>query len=284
MRIGEVSKYLGLSPETIRYYEMEGLISPNRNPDSSYRDYRAPDVLCLMAAQRYRSMGFSLKEVETILNSSSIEEQYHYVNTQYHILRDEMNQRRHLLDYLCTFQSELASAAYNVGNFWVHSEEASYLLPVAVRNKKGIRWLRHHDEDELPAWLAAFPFYNISLAPSGDYRQKASGDGRHTAPHPAEHLICLHLSESDFQNYSLEKSGRLIYRPAGMYLHTVLTFDFESDDIFTVFPDSLNLPDLHGLSVSGDACGKLLIFSHDYGKVPVYLELQIPLTEKPRRQ
>lgn len=282
MRIGEVSKYLGLSPETIRYYEMEGLIRPDRNPGSSYRDYRMPDVLRLMAVQRYRSMGFSLKEVETIINNSDIEEQYRYVNTQYHILRGEMDHRRHLLDYLRMHQSELASAVYNVGNFWVYPEEASCLLPIAVWSKMGIRMLPIRDEDELSAWLSTYPYYSISLKNSapGINSQIISKKSARSAPLPSEHLVCLRLSESDFKMYSLENTRQLIHLPAGTYLRTIRTFDLVNNDISSCFPDSQDLPDLHGLTVSGDAYGKILIASHDHERTSAYLEVQIPLTER----
>ena len=37
--IGEVSEYLGVSRDTLRYYEKDGLIGPVKRTDNGYRNY-----------------------------------------------------------------------------------------------------------------------------------------------------------------------------------------------------------------------------------------------------
>ena len=40
MRIGELAKSAGVTPDTIRYYEREGLLPLADRTPSGYRDYR----------------------------------------------------------------------------------------------------------------------------------------------------------------------------------------------------------------------------------------------------
>lgn len=65
MRIGELAKRTGLSRDTIRFYEREGLIASEKPPEAtnSYRDY--PEVLVerLGMIIEARDAGFSVGEL-----------------------------------------------------------------------------------------------------------------------------------------------------------------------------------------------------------------------------
>lgn len=67
-KIGEVAALVGMSSESIRYYEREGIISPERNPLSGYRYYSAWGINVLIKARSYRQAGFSMEEVVSIMN------------------------------------------------------------------------------------------------------------------------------------------------------------------------------------------------------------------------
>ena len=55
MKISDVAKMPGLPVETIRFYEKEGIVSPERNDNSGYREYSLWDVFKLVACMEYRS-------------------------------------------------------------------------------------------------------------------------------------------------------------------------------------------------------------------------------------
>ena len=42
--IGEVSKYLGISRDTLKFYENKGLINPKKNSGNGYREYDHFDI------------------------------------------------------------------------------------------------------------------------------------------------------------------------------------------------------------------------------------------------
>jgi len=71
MRIGELAKSAGVTPDTIRYYEREGLLPhPDRTP-SGYRDYRADVVDDLQFIKKAQGLGLKLSDVREVLEISS---------------------------------------------------------------------------------------------------------------------------------------------------------------------------------------------------------------------
>lgn len=63
MLIGEVSKSLGMSTSTIRYYEKIGLLPYSRN-HNGYRDYPKEILSILGLVVKAKQLGFSLKEIK----------------------------------------------------------------------------------------------------------------------------------------------------------------------------------------------------------------------------
>jgi MerR family transcriptional regulator, copper efflux regulator len=71
--IGQVAKQSGVSVETIRYYEKEGLIEEPERKDSGYRQYNGEAVARLSFIQQAKELGFSLKEIGELLSIKSDE-------------------------------------------------------------------------------------------------------------------------------------------------------------------------------------------------------------------
>ena len=68
LNIGELASRAGVTPETIRYYEREGVIPPAlREGAGHYRRYGAADAERLRFVRRARDLGFSLEEVRELL-------------------------------------------------------------------------------------------------------------------------------------------------------------------------------------------------------------------------
>ncbi len=67
MNIGNAAETSGVPAKTIRYYESIGLIEPAVRAENGYRHYRQSDVEILRFIQRSRRMGFSVKDVSSLL-------------------------------------------------------------------------------------------------------------------------------------------------------------------------------------------------------------------------
>lgn len=67
MRIGELAKRSGITTDTLRYYEKEGLITAPLRSTSGYRDYPAVTLQYLNFIRSAKTVGFSLKECRDLL-------------------------------------------------------------------------------------------------------------------------------------------------------------------------------------------------------------------------
>ena len=65
--IGEISKKIGISPYTIRYYERISLLPRPARAENGYRTYSDADIERLRFVIQARKLGFSLDEIAEIL-------------------------------------------------------------------------------------------------------------------------------------------------------------------------------------------------------------------------
>jgi len=70
MNVADLARAAGVSPHTVRYYSGIGLLRARRRPDSQYRVFEEGDVRRLAFIRSARRLGFSLKEIGTILDMS----------------------------------------------------------------------------------------------------------------------------------------------------------------------------------------------------------------------
>lgn len=68
LRIGHVAKLFDVKEETLRYYEKEGFLSPEKNPVNGYRQYRFQDILLLTDLLFYRDIGIPIADIHRILD------------------------------------------------------------------------------------------------------------------------------------------------------------------------------------------------------------------------
>lgn len=68
MRTSQAAAQAGVNVQTLRYYERRGLLpTPARRGAGGYRDYTAADVRVVRFSKRAQALGFSLAEVESLL-------------------------------------------------------------------------------------------------------------------------------------------------------------------------------------------------------------------------
>ncbi len=71
MRIGELAKTAGVTPDTIRYYEREGLLPPPERTPSGYRDYGPGVMEDILFIKKAQALGLKLSDVREVLEISS---------------------------------------------------------------------------------------------------------------------------------------------------------------------------------------------------------------------
>lgn len=68
LKIKELENILSISRSNIRFYEKQGLFSPERK-DNNYREYTEQDIEVLKKIIIFRKMGFTVEEIKLIQNN-----------------------------------------------------------------------------------------------------------------------------------------------------------------------------------------------------------------------
>lgn len=71
MRIKEVETLVGITKKNIRFYEKEGLLSPGRESENSYRDYGEAEVERLKQIKFLRKLGMPISEIKAVLEEKN---------------------------------------------------------------------------------------------------------------------------------------------------------------------------------------------------------------------
>ena len=70
MRVSQLANHLNIAPDTVRYYTRIGLITPEINQHNGYKEYGGSDGKRLNFIIGARNLGFSIKDIKSILVES----------------------------------------------------------------------------------------------------------------------------------------------------------------------------------------------------------------------
>lgn len=68
MNIKEASQRTGLTKKAIKYYESEGLICPEKNPENNYREFDKEDIIKLNLIGALRNLDISTKNIKNVID------------------------------------------------------------------------------------------------------------------------------------------------------------------------------------------------------------------------
>ena len=71
MNIKQAEEKSGVSRQNIRYYEREGLLTPDRNPENDYREYADAHIEILKQIRALRSLDMPLEQIRSILREET---------------------------------------------------------------------------------------------------------------------------------------------------------------------------------------------------------------------
>lgn len=90
MTIKEVEQITGLTRSSIRFYEKEKLISPDRNTSNGYREYSEEDIKTIKKVAYLRTLGISVEDIRRI--SSKDLDLYDVVKMQKQKLEQQLSE------------------------------------------------------------------------------------------------------------------------------------------------------------------------------------------------
>lgn len=130
MKISEAAKLTGMNVSSIRFYERKGLLLPERESGSKYRDYTEADVQRIKQIFLYRKIGISVATIELLLKGKAN-------------LREVLAEQKRLLEEQITElkgASELCKLVMKETEIPENEKLEEYLNYVYQEEKKGGRF------------------------------------------------------------------------------------------------------------------------------------------------
>jgi DNA-binding transcriptional MerR regulator len=92
-RIKEISQLYGIGPDSLRYYEEIGILSPKRG-ENGYRQYGMSDIYRLNVIKDLRQLGFSMRRIREYLDDKNIASTLALLREEESFIRDEIRKLR----------------------------------------------------------------------------------------------------------------------------------------------------------------------------------------------
>ena len=119
MKIGQVAKLLDMPVETIRFYEKNQILSPERKENSTYREFEVWEIFNLFECLGYRGYGFSVKDVKRIMKDASLQEIVEMMNRQIKVICQKEDLLERQVRELNELRQLIMTARHNIGKHWV---------------------------------------------------------------------------------------------------------------------------------------------------------------------
>lgn len=179
----DVYHNLGLTRETLRYYEEIGLIKPKRSRHSQYREFDLFDMSRLMAIDFFKKRGFTPAEIRELQNAVTAEKYDEIMQKKIHLLRktiDELTEMsvkletaRH--DFIRTTDTSLEFTVKELPPYYVQDTISSVANFSEYRDKV-INYLNTEREDILSNMVRVITFDENGYKTSGIYIVKPAAE------------------------------------------------------------------------------------------------------------
>ncbi len=128
--IGQVAKFLGVTRDTLKFYEEKGLVNPNQDAENGYRQYSHLDIYDVLTTNFYREIDMEIKKIQEIRQSQSIEEIESILQDKEERLRAELESKRLLLERIQTVRNDCEKIMRHVGEYSIRE-----MKPFAVKGE-----------------------------------------------------------------------------------------------------------------------------------------------------
>lgn len=128
--IGETAKLNNITVQTLRHYDKEGILKPFYiDKENGYRYYTITQFLQIDFIRRYRTLGFSIKEIQKILSSeNSIDSILNSISFQKKIITHEIDRLKKIEQTLNIMESSISNGKTNLSKGVFFQNTSFFLL------------------------------------------------------------------------------------------------------------------------------------------------------------
>lgn len=117
--VGQVAKMLGLSRDTLKFYEEKGLLNPIQDEENGYRKYNIVDINEAITVNFYRDIDIEIKKIQEIKNNDNIDIIEDILEEKEKSLEEEIENKKLLLKRVKTIKEDCQSIKENLNKFTI---------------------------------------------------------------------------------------------------------------------------------------------------------------------
>lgn len=127
-KIGEVSQLLGITPETIRYYEKEGIIMPNKDQMNGYRYYTIQNINELLDVIFYRRIDVPIQDIRNIINKGDFDDMCNLIQLKSIEMTAKIEKQKIMLKKLNIIQQSINDVKESLYQYSVRAFDTCFIL------------------------------------------------------------------------------------------------------------------------------------------------------------
>lgn len=98
--VGQVAKFLGVSRDTLKFYEEKELVKPKQDKQNGYRKYNDFDIYDVITTNFYREIDIEIKKIQEIRQGKGVEDIKSILEGKEQKIREEIAYKRLLLKHI----------------------------------------------------------------------------------------------------------------------------------------------------------------------------------------
>lgn len=142
--IGGFARGMNISQEGLRYYEQQGIITPERDKESGYRLFGFKETVPIFFCRKYTRYGLGLKQSAELLHTADSNSTHAALLRQQSILAAEIAEKQQTLYSLKRRTKYLAQAAERLGRCFHAESPALDWIPTRI-DRKTLKTLEAND-------------------------------------------------------------------------------------------------------------------------------------------
>lgn len=117
--VGQVAKFLGISRDTLKFYEEKNLINPIQDEENGYRRYNVLDINEIVTVNFYRDIDIEIKKIQEIKNGESLDTIEAILDEKRKKLEDEIEYKKLLLKRTNEIKADYNNVKENLNKFTI---------------------------------------------------------------------------------------------------------------------------------------------------------------------
>lgn len=254
----DLIKFLGVTRDTLRFYEEKGLLNPKKDSENNYRNYDIYDISNLMIIDFHKKRGLTINQIKDLLKKSDVQ-----------AVQSLLESKR----------NELEKTIYDAQCMLKRIEETE-------------EFSRHLESNLNFFTVKPLPLYKINgeisdfiaVEEYGSVKDIINSNNNDMLSQIMRYITFDKNSVTDTKMFIVdtaevkEEGGIYLQYPKCLYTvaEEIQPENHQEDLMKSMHRLSAEYADAHGLRLSGEAFAMIRLSTYNEGKTKTYIEIYIP--------